>query len=138
MTRVPETTPALTRNEERVLAALAGAERPQKAYDLLETLKPQGVKAPMTVYRALDGLTEKGLVHKIDALNAYIVCESDHAHDHASQIFVICRNCGDAREVDDCGVEARVKDVAEANAFALADARLEISGLCAACRGAAS
>lgn len=136
MTTTADARPDLTRNEERVLGALRASGKPRKAYDILEELRPQGVKAPMTVYRALDGLTEKGLVHKLDTLNAYMLCGSDHAHRHASQVFVICENCGEAREVDDCAVEARVQEVAKAAGFSLAGARLEISGLCAECRAA--
>ncbi len=136
MATISNDPPALTRNEERVLGALRESGKPRKAYDILEELRPQGVKAPMTVYRALDGLTEKGLVHKLDTLNAYMLCEGDHAHRHASQVFVICEICGDAREVEDCAVEARVKDVARTEGFSLVGARLEISGCCGDCRAA--
>jgi len=124
----------LTRNERLVAAALRAAGRPQKAYDLLEVLRPEGVKAPMTVYRALDGLAEKGVVHKLEALGAFMLCESDHAHDHASQVFVICKDCGDAREIDDCALEARVRELASLQGFDLGDARLEMSGVCARCK----
>ena len=128
------TPPRFTRNEALVFEALRAAGRPQKAYDILEALKPEGVRAPMTVYRALDGLVEKGRVHKLEGLNAFMLCESDHSHEHVSHVFVICGRCGEAREIEDCDVEARVRDLASAHGFTLDDARLEISGICAQCR----
>lgn len=68
-----------------------------KAYDLLEQLKPEhGSPKPPTVYRALDFLTRLGLVHRVEALNAFIAC--DHSHDGHLAEFFICQNCDDVEE----------------------------------------
>ena len=73
-----------------------------KAYDLLDRLKPErGSPKPPTVYRALEFLGELGLVHRVEALNAYIACDPDHAHvesghadtgRHVAEFF-ICECC---------------------------------------------
>ena len=43
-----------------------------KAYDLLDRLSPDvGSPKPPTVYRALDFLSKLGLVHRVEALNAF-------------------------------------------------------------------
>ena len=54
---------------------------------------------PATIYRVLDFLTSNGLVHRIDALNAYIACTKNHAN-HPSLLF-ICSNCSKTAEIND-------------------------------------
>ena len=60
----------LPRPQRSILAKLAD-QGPLKAYELLNLLKHDGIKAPMTVYRALDKLQAKGLVLKLEAENAF-------------------------------------------------------------------
>ncbi|WP_297007212.1 transcriptional repressor, partial [Thalassospira sp. UBA6510] len=46
------------------------------AYELLDALTAEGQRVqPPTVYRALEFLTELGLVHRIESLNAYFGCD---------------------------------------------------------------
>ena len=83
----------LTPVRRRVLEA----DGPVKAYDLLEALKPgPGSAKPPTVYRALDFLMTAGLVHKVEALNAFVGCS--HAHDHGAAELYICSGCGAVEE----------------------------------------
>lgn len=59
----------------RVLELVAAAEKPVKAYDLLERIKDgPGVAAPPTVYRTLDFLLENGFIHKLSSINAFVGC----------------------------------------------------------------
>lgn len=77
----------------RVLELVLEADGPVKAYDLLEALKPgPGAAKPPTVYRALDFLMSAGLVHKVEALNAFVGCT--HAHDGGGAELFICSDCG--------------------------------------------
>lgn len=82
----------INRNQRLVLDELESAARPLKAYDLLERLRDRGVNAPMTVYRALDGLIAAGRVRKIASLNAFL------ATSLAGGAVMICRRCGRAIE----------------------------------------
>lgn len=70
---------------------------PVKAYDLLDQLEPEhGSPKPPTVYRALDFLSRLGLVHRVEALNAYVAC--DHTHmGHVAEFF-ICEQCAGVTE----------------------------------------
>ena len=54
-----------------IMDALLASQRPLSAYDLLDRLRPTGVAAPLTVYRALDKLMRAGKVHRIESLNAF-------------------------------------------------------------------
>ena len=80
-----------------------------KAYDLLARLKPEvGSPKPPTVYRALDFLSRHGLIHRVEALNAFIACDHNHVHDHLHDHgdgshrhlaeFFICENCHSVEE----------------------------------------
>lgn len=92
-----DTLESLTRNENLVYRELQQANGPQKAYALLEALNEKGLRAPMTIYRALDGLIAKRLVKKITSLNAYVAVHSEARS--AATAFVTCRRCGKTREV---------------------------------------
>ena len=79
---------SLTKNQSLVMQALAEADQPLGAYELLNRLQPSGFKAPLQVYRALDQLVEKGLVHRLESLNAWTACcEDQHGY---TPVFAIC------------------------------------------------
>lgn len=126
----------LTRNERLVLDALSANDGPMKAYQLLEALKDHGIKAPMTVYRALDRLEAKGKIHKLDAINAFMIC--NHDTPHAVQIFLVCTSCDKVSEVADQGSQIfdmdAIRNVAAPHQFGAQGARIEIRGPCQACR----
>jgi len=101
----PESPPAergsladrFTRNERLVHSALQKARRPMKAYELLGVLHEKGLKAPMTIYRALAGLTAKGAVQKIVSQNAF-VCVDDKKRRQFRAVLT-CRRCGETKIV---------------------------------------
>ncbi|MEM1380019.1 MAG: transcriptional repressor [Pseudomonadota bacterium] len=82
----------LTRNDQVVLACLQRHKRPMKAYDLLESLRHEGINAPMTVYRALGRLTGHGKVVKIESINAFYAIPEDGQQGVGA--FFICAKCG--------------------------------------------
>jgi len=108
-----------------------------KAYDLLDRLKPErGSPKPPTVYRALDFLSELGLVHRVEALNAYIACDPHHEHcldeRHVAEFFV-CECCKSVseRHAGDHGTCAP-------DGFAITRSVIEHYGTCAFCSDAHS
>src|SRR3569833_2731604 len=50
----------LTRNQELVLGTLAHATGPMSAYDILDKLRDDGLRAPLQVYRALESSRSAG------------------------------------------------------------------------------
>ncbi|HBK91879.1 MAG TPA: transcriptional repressor [Parvularcula sp.] len=121
----------LTRNESLVWDALSESVEPLKAYEILDKLKERGVRAPMTVYRALEGLEAKGLTHKLEGLNSFVLCKHEGPHD--VQVFLVCETCASVTEVEIEGVEAALRPVIRRAAFQLNTARLEARGLCFEC-----
>ncbi len=124
----------LLKNEKLVWDVLAASKDPLKAYEILDRLKERGVRAPMTVYRALDGLEAKGHIHKLDGLNAFVVC--NHEGPHVVQTFLVCESCSTVKELEVVAVEADIAPAVRAAAFDMHTARLELKGNCSACTSA--
>lgn len=102
-----------------------------KAYDLLDRLKPErGSPKPPTVYRALDFLSRLGLIHRVEALNAFIAC--DHSHDGDLAEFFICEDCNRVEER-----HAHDHQSCKPDGFAIKRSVVEHYGVCALCRPAA-
>ena len=132
---VRERPAGLSKNEKLVWQALASSSDPLKAYEILDLLKEKGVRAPMTVYRALDGLEAKGHIHKLDGLNAFVLC--NHEGPHMVQTFLVCENCSTVQELEVVAVEADITPAVRAARFDMHTARLEIKGNCLGCAEAA-
>ena len=132
----------LNKNDKKVLSALGRSDKPLSAYDILDRARSDALKAPVQVYRALEKLSREGLVHRIEALNAFVACSDcahaghDHGkHEHAQHRpgFIICRDCGSVREFEDERVAAIAKDAAGLD-FSVELVSLEVYGHCGACR----
>ncbi|PZN34922.1 MAG: Fur family transcriptional regulator [Proteobacteria bacterium] len=123
----------LTPIRRRVLELIWQRHAPIGAYDILGSLKKhEGALAPPTVYRALEFLLEAGLIHRIDALNAFVGCEMPDS-EHAGQ-FLICRSCQSVTELEDASITQLIRKKALAAGFAPDAQEVEIKGICAQCR----
>lgn len=122
----------LTAIRGQVLRLIATADRPVKAYELLERM-PAGVgaAAPPTVYRALDFLIENGFIHKLESINAFVGCH--HPRRSHSVPFLICERCHAAVELEDERVAVLLADQARALGFEPQGQTLEVHGVCARC-----
>ena len=125
--------PALTKNQSLVMSVLSDAKSPLSAYQILDELRPEGLRAPLQVYRALDKLTEHKLVHRIESLNAFVACS--HAAEHGGEMvaFAICEACGRVEEFCDPVLQSRLAAWSHEHDFIPSRTTLEIKGRCAAC-----
>jgi Fur family zinc uptake transcriptional regulator len=126
--------PPLGRNDEQVLSALKTSAKPMTAYEILDEVRSGALKAPVQVYRALQKLERLGLAHRVEALNAFVACSDHHDGLHRPG-FVICRDCGAAREFEDTRI-ASVARKAAGEGFRIETISLEIYGRCAPCEAA--
>ena len=125
---------ALTRNQTLVHEALRNSEGPLTAYALLESLRDEGLKAPPQIYRALDSLVNKGLVHRLESLNSFVACRGhDCAHVAA---FSICQTCGRVEEFSSGPVKNALMKAAKANGFTVTGSTIELRGDCRDCQAA--
>ncbi len=127
----------LTRNQSLVLGTLERADAPLSAYTILDRLRDEGFRAPLQVYRALEKLTEFGLVHRLESLNAFVACahghDDGHGHRHGLVAFAICESCGKVDEFSDDEISARLSGWARDHGFRAAKTTIELRGECAAC-----
>lgn len=135
--QVHEAPDNLTKNQALVFHALDGASKPLGAYDLLDELRSDGIRSPLQVYRALDKLIGLGLVHRLESLNAFILCAHCGDAGHQSAAFTICDMCGQVSEVEDRNLVARLAQLTSASGFRLEKSTIELRGVCAACQAAA-
>jgi Fur family transcriptional regulator, zinc uptake regulator len=122
----------LLTNHEQVLHALRAAKGPMTAYEVLDAVRPNGISGPPTVYRALTRLIDEGAVHRLESINAYVVCmEPEHRHSQAA--FTICRDCGRVEEMPGAKLTRLLHKIAAKQGFRVETATVELRGLCAAC-----
>jgi Fur family zinc uptake transcriptional regulator len=119
-----------TADRRRVLALLLRSQKPLSAYQLLARLRREKSNAaPVTVYRALSFLRGLGLAHRLPRRGGYVACARPGRR-HAAQFFH-CDKCAFVVEVPTAA--ARFDAAAKKMRFAMADATVEINGLCARC-----
>ncbi|MEA3534663.1 Fur family transcriptional regulator [Rhizobium sp. CC-YZS058] len=129
---------AMTKNQALVLETLTAAEAPLSAYTILDKLRDHGFRAPLQVYRALDKLVERGQVHRLESLNAFVACRHEHGHDHGAHAasviaFTICEDCGQVAEIHDHAVEERLATLAAIRHFKTEKTTIEMRGHCENC-----
>ena len=94
-------------------------------------MRDEGLKAPLTIYRALDKLRELGLVHRIESLNAFVACDrGPHTHPVG---FMSCSRCKKTVELPVTECENVLRASADANGFRLDKITVELSGSCTEC-----
>ncbi len=117
---------------KNVLALLKKSKIPLTAYDILGKLQNAGVKAPQTVYRALDSLLERGLIHRIQSLGAFVACHNDE-QDHGTQ-FAVCRKCNKVLEIHNHSICKSIKEIGTKINFHIEREMLELIGICGDCK----
>src|SRR6187549_3867787 len=120
----------LTRNQGLVLGALTASRGPLSAYDILDLLRGEGLRAPLQVYRALDKLTERGLAHRLESLNAFICCADEQCHERGGSIaFAICEKCGRVEEFAEKAIEQKLAGWSKGAGFVPSRMTIELRGL---------
>lgn len=128
----------LTKNQLRVLEKLEASSGPLSAYMLLDQLRDQGFRAPLQVYRALEGLMNAGFVHRLESMNAFVACSEPHDHSHRMIAFAICDKCGQVSEFSDEVIGEQLDAWVGSTGFAAKRAVIEFRGTCAKCAALAA
>ncbi len=123
-----------THLREQVFLLLAKQKGAIGAYDLLDQLKIVDSSAkPATIYRALDFLGKQGFVHKIESINAFVMCHHFSDCDHPVQLL-ICDQCGYVEESQSNELALTIKAMAINSGFMVNHQIVEAHGLCANCQ----
>ena len=136
----------ITALREQVLDIVLRQEGVIKAYTVLAQMQreSQNVLAPPTAYRALDFWAEQGVLHKIPAVNGYILCShvqhecNSHCHrdehSHNSSFILVCTQCGTVDEQSLNREWQALHQAVEQTGFALNEEHVVLTGVCGKCR----
>lgn len=130
--RAADSAGKLTRNEDLIFGVLSQTVAPMGAYAILDALRSQGFRSALQVYRALGKLIVRGLAHRVESLNAYVLC-AHHGHEPHPAAFAICDKCGDVTEFREEAVERKLDAWARRNGFHRHASNVELRGLCGPC-----
>ena len=124
----------LTVIRHQVLEIIWESHKAVKAYQILDRIKPlQPAAKPATVYRALEFLSEQGLIHRVESLNAFIGCScSEQQHE---QLLLICHQCEEVEERSAAKVMSALSEEITQAGFSVHSKAIEIHGICKKCMG---
>jgi Fur family ferric uptake transcriptional regulator len=115
-----------------VLAELARERDDVTAQELWHRLRERDSQTGLaTVYRTLALLADTGVVDTMSHHGTelcYRLCTDSHHH------HLVCSSCHRVVEVEQCGRGSWLDAVTKQHGFVATDHRVEITGLCRACR----
>lgn len=124
----------LTSLRKAVLFILWQLEKPLKAYEILEALLQSKLNSQAsTVYRVLDYLVEMGIVHKIESIQSYTLCNAPKKR-LPSEVLMLCEQCRSVSEIYDKALTHKIQQWAEGHFFYLGKEVIELKGVCNNCR----
>jgi Fur family transcriptional regulator, ferric uptake regulator len=122
----------VTKQRLEVLAELARERDDVTAQALWRRLRERDSSTGLaTVYRTLAALSEKGVIDSLSHHGTelcYRLCSDAHHH------HLTCSSCHRVVEVEQCGLGSWLDEVSSRHGFVATDHRVEITGLCEACR----
>jgi Fur family ferric uptake transcriptional regulator len=105
------------------------------AQEIHDTLRADGARVGIaSVYRALDGMDELGLVQRVDLGDGVARFEPAHVggdHHH----HLVCDDCGKVEPFEDPALESAIERVAGGRGYAVAAHDVVLRGACEDCRG---
>ena len=121
--------------EQLVVGVLSRNPRPLSAYDILHSLQSEeGKLAPPTVYRVLASLLDKGHIHRIESLNAYVIC--NRSCGRSASVMSICDDCGLVTETASNSLIKEIDAITRRKGFSPKRHVIEIHGSCQECDAA--
>jgi len=124
----------MTRAREKIIEILVHSKKhlsPDEIYSILKKSCPSAGYA--TVYRTLRILTDEKITRKrkfSEKVSLYeIASDEKKHHDH-----IICLKCGAIKEFKDERIERLQEEMARKFGFEIEDHKLELYGICPACK----
>jgi Fur family ferric uptake transcriptional regulator len=118
----------LTDLRKEILSVISKAEKPLNT----KMIGKRIISRPnlSTIYRALDFLKGKRYIHSISFYGVTFYYTNKKGHGH----FLICKNCHEIHEFDDCVVKNLQKKLQEKYDYRITDHVLCFNGLCSECQ----
>ena len=120
------------KNNTLVLNILKKNSKGLTAYQILERIQKFKFIQPMTIYRALKELNDKGLIHKTNKNKTFHLCNTSGSHEH-NAVLAVCNDCGVAEELKTKLFSKVIKHVKSKKKFNFNNFNLEITTTCKEC-----
>ena len=122
----------VTKIRTKVIDILEESTKPLNAYEIHHTVNLESKINISTIYRVLDKFFESGIIHKIEKLNAYIVCSKPKQSCKCHHLFV-CNLCNKVIEFIDHSICKIQDQLALKNNFKTNSHWLEMIWVCNQC-----
>jgi len=123
----------LTSLRKKILFILWDSAKPLKAYEILNRLLlTKQNSMPPTVYRVLDFLVDCGVVHKIESIQSYALCQEPDKQ-LSTEILMVCNNCHQVMEIYNKEIHTLISLLSKDKKFYLGQDAIELKGFCDKC-----
>ena len=78
-------------------------------------------------------MNQQGFVHKIESINAFVMCDHFSECNHPVQLL-ICDDCGHVEEIQSENLDLAIRSMADASGFKIKHQVVEAHGYCGKCR----
>ncbi len=127
----------ITRKRLNVFSILLESQKALSAYELAASYKKifEEPLPVITVYRVMQFLQSKDLVHKLEIANKFVACTSnDCNHKHGAKQFLICNQCLKVEELTIGQQEFdELEKLIDKAGFHLNQPQLEMNCICKTC-----
>ncbi len=123
----------MTEQRKLILAAFLGTEDHVSLEELYEIVrKKDPTVGQATVFRTMKLLVEAGFAGTMDAGDK--TTRYEHSYNHSHHDHLVCVKCGSVIDFQSKKIESLQNAVSEEHDFQLTGHRLELYGVCSACR----
>lgn len=131
--RLRERSRKVTGPRQAVLDVLRRGAHPMTNKEVHAAL-PAGICDLATVYRSMHLLVKMGMVEKFDFGDGIARFELVHEHGHGHHHHLICTECAQVVEIDECFQEELQRSIAHRHGFKAVTHKLEFFGVCPDCQ----
>ena len=121
-----------TKKRIMILESVRTSPSPVTAEDIYEKLSQSLDISLSTVYRALNAMSDKGIIIKAVRQDGKTYFHfNDHQHKHE----LICFVCHRSVDVEDCPFDEISRKIAQKTGFVITGHNMEFTGICPNCAG---
>ena len=128
-----------TPKRKEIFKVMLREKKALSAYEIADKVKDLAdVSVPvMSIYRALEFLEKRGLVHKIISINRYSVCSHISCeHKHVMPRLAVCTKCQSVDEIaSNHSIQKSLQKGLNEIDFQMESRQIELVGLCSKCTG---
>jgi Fur family zinc uptake transcriptional regulator len=107
-----------------------------KANDVIADVNTRRINTkPIVIYRVLNFLVKKKVLHKVQSHNIFILCvDALCEQNNGNKIFLSCKNCQQIEEIGDKDFLKSLINLCIKNKFTLKNSTIEVDGYCNNCQ----